>query len=214
MANTATDDDSIDNLLERYLSLLDEYTKLRASLHNLQSSIYQNLARANFSAERGVRYGQDYYDERMQATRKLTVKLASDCPVFEVYQDEQQQQQPPTVDATQDAAKDGEDDKKEEKVKGEEGSKQDSTKEQEEEDEKKTPHQAKSKDPLRWFGLLTPMPLRQAQSHATQAVQDIVPKLVSIDAEMAEVEIKIRRARKKRTKAAAAEEKKQQGGLD
>ena len=61
----------IDALLERYLGLLDEYTQLRKSLSQIQSNVYQNIARANFAGERGMRYGQDHYDERMQAIRLL-----------------------------------------------------------------------------------------------------------------------------------------------
>lgn len=57
------------------------------------------------------------------------------------------------------------------------------------------------KDPLRMFGLLTPQSLRQAQSESIKSVENIMPKLVSIDAEMKEVEIRIRRARKWKAKA-------------
>jgi hypothetical protein len=63
----------------------------------------------------------------------------------------------------------------------------------------------KPKDPLRMFGILTPQALRLAQGGAINMVEDIVPKLVQVDAEMKEVEIKIRRARKFRAKAEAAE---------
>jgi hypothetical protein len=64
----------------------------------------------------------------------------------------------------------------------------------------------KPKDPLRMFGILTPQALRLAQGGAIKMVEDIVPKLVQVDAEMKEVEIKIRRARKFRAKAEAAEQ--------
>ena len=70
-------------------------------------------------------------------------------------------------------------------------------------DEEKSP--AKPKDPIRMFGILTPKALRLAQGGAIKMVEEIVPELVSIDAEMKEVEIKIRRARKNRAKAEAAE---------
>ena len=63
----------------------------------------------------------------------------------------------------------------------------------------------KPKDPLRMFGILTPQALRLAQGVAIKMVEEIVPKLVQLDAEMKEVEIKIRRARKFRAKAEAAE---------
>lgn len=63
----------------------------------------------------------------------------------------------------------------------------------------------KPKDPIRMFGILTPQALRLAQGGAIKMVEEIVPKLVSIDEEMKEVEIKIRRARKHRAKAEAME---------
>jgi hypothetical protein len=62
----------------------------------------------------------------------------------------------------------------------------------------------KPKDPLRWFGLLTPMPLRKAQTQSIRAVEHVIPRLASVSAEMAEVEIEVRRARKRRAKKAEA----------
>lgn len=168
------DSDHIDSLLERYLSLLDDYTSLRESLRKTQTELFQNLARANFSAERGVRYGPDYYDDRMQATRILSVSAdEGGCPRFE------------TVKAPEEEARDAT-----------------------EADESTTkPRQPKSRDPLGWFGILVPPPLRQAQSHAVSAVETAIPRLVTIDAEMKDIEIRIRRARKKRAKAAASKGK-------
>jgi hypothetical protein len=77
----------------------------------------------------------------------------------------------------------------------------------EEGDEERTKAKQKPKDPLRMFGILTPQSLRAAQGEAVKMVEGIVPKLVSIDAQMKEVEIKIRRARKYRAKAEALEKK-------
>jgi hypothetical protein len=54
----------------------------------------------------------------------------------------------------------------------------------------------KPRDPLRMFGLMTPQALRLAQGESVTNVQDIVPKLVEVDAKMKELEIRIRRARK------------------
>jgi hypothetical protein len=182
MASPGTPTDDIDTLLERYLGLLDEYTKLRSSLTDLQSRIYQNIARANFSAERGVRYGQDLYDQRMQSSRALVISNGdNNTPSFKIV---------PRTGVDQDAGG----------------------------DEEKEKSAERPRDPLRWFGILTPMPLRQAQSQAVEAVEEIIPKLVSVNAEMADVEIQVRRARKKRAKAEAAAEKEQQegqkGGID
>jgi coiled-coil domain-containing protein 115 len=61
------------------------------------------------------------------------------------------------------------------------------------------------RDPLRMFGILTPQSLRTAQKEAVEMVERIIPRLVSIDAEMREVEIQVRRARKFRGKAEGVE---------
>jgi hypothetical protein len=53
------------------------------------------------------------------------------------------------------------------------------------------------------FGILTPQALRIAQGRAVKMVEDIIPQLVSVNAEMKEVEIQIRRARKHKAKAEA-----------
>lgn len=71
-------------------------------------------------------------------------------------------------------------------------------------------------DPLLMFGVLTPPTLRQAQSSATELVEDIVPRLASVDAEMRELEIEIRRARKrfaKKTKGGVEMHTVKEGGL-
>jgi hypothetical protein len=185
-ASTGVPAEEIDGLLERYLGLLDEYTKLRSRLSEMQTSVYQNIARANFSAERGIRYGQELYDERMQASRSLVITAGEDdTPVFEtqfsgeVKMETSADNQSTGTDSEETDAEGGDE-------KGGVG------------------QQKKMKDPLRWFGILTPMPLRQAQRTSIEAVEHVIPRLVTLSAQMADVEIRVRRVRKKRTKAEAA----------
>jgi hypothetical protein len=199
-------DDVIDGLLERYLDLLHEYTELRTRLGELSGALYQTLARANFTAERGVRYGQDFYDGRMQSSRHVAVESVTEgedswlrykvVSALESQDDEEDQRNG-----------DDEDD-------GDERTKGDAEKEQKKDDDdevdidrKAAGKSKRSADPLRWFGILTPMPLRQAQGRAIEAVEQIIPRLVSVDAEMKALEIQVRRARKRRAKAEAAAEK-------
>ncbi|KAI0851083.1 hypothetical protein F5Y00DRAFT_26497 [Daldinia vernicosa] len=193
--------DHIDKLLERYLHLLHQYTTLREQLSSLQTGIYQNIARANFAAERGMRFGQDYYDERMRASRKVAITLGGDqdIPAFAVTAGSAEAGllAPSEKGATTD---DG----------TKEASKEEREKEEEKEEEAREFQEEKRKDPLRWFGLLTPMPLRQAQAQSIEAVEQVIPKLVSVNAQMAQVEIEVRRARKKRAKAEAAAVKQEQ----
>ncbi|KAF4983874.1 hypothetical protein FZEAL_815 [Fusarium zealandicum] len=185
----------IDGLLERYLGLLDEYTQLRKSLSQLQSGVYQNIARANFSGERGMRYGQDQYDQRMQATRLITIGVdEEELPGFAV------------VDALV-----------EESVKEEPDTAKGSTEGPEQQDDNDSSEKAtlkKPKNPLHWFGLFAPMPLRAAQTQSVQAVEEIIPRLASVNAEMVSVEIEVRRARKRRAKAEAAAKKESESIID
>lgn len=80
----------LDDLLEQYLHTLDRYQKTHEQLSKQLSSVssiflyhyfniltlsqgYLSLAQANFQNRSTAHYGQDSYDERMQATRKLYV---------------------------------------------------------------------------------------------------------------------------------------------
>ncbi|KAJ5766491.1 uncharacterized protein N7511_004107 [Penicillium nucicola] len=64
---------SLDTLLEQYLNLLDRQQKLQTGLAKQLSSGFFSLAQANFSCPPGRRYGPDFYDERMKATRKISI---------------------------------------------------------------------------------------------------------------------------------------------
>ncbi|KAK0709063.1 hypothetical protein B0T26DRAFT_678536 [Lasiosphaeria miniovina] len=210
--NVADYDDAVDSLLLRYLSLLDEYTRLRAALGALQSTVFQSLARANFTAERGVRrYGQDYYDERMQATRRLRVTTpgagAGGSPVFEVVVHSPEEDDKDEGEAAEVEVEpaNGVDEQQANEEKPNEQQQQPAQNNNKTKKKKPKPH-----DPLRWFGVLTPMALRAAQGQAVEAVHDLVPRLATVSAEMAGVEVEVRRTRKKRAKAVAAEEKRQQ----
>ena len=57
------------------------------------------------------------------------------------------------------------------------------------------------RDPLNWFGILVPPALRASQSSFKSAIIDIIPALASTTKEMKEVEIEVRRARKRLKKA-------------
>ena len=52
-------------------------------------------------------------------------------------------------------------------------------------------------NPLKWFGILVPPTLRTSQQSFRNAVNQTIPDLASIIAEMRETEIEIRRTRKK-----------------
>ncbi|KAF3000712.1 hypothetical protein E8E13_002829 [Curvularia kusanoi] len=68
----------LDALLEQYLHTLDEYEKLMQQLSKQLSSGFFSLTQANFHNRSGVHYGQDSYDERVQATRRIIVNEDED----------------------------------------------------------------------------------------------------------------------------------------
>lgn len=53
------------------------------------------------------------------------------------------------------------------------------------------------RDPLTWFGILVPPALRQAQNNFKPAAEDITPQMAGVALQMKELEIEIRRTRKK-----------------
>ncbi|KAG9246999.1 hypothetical protein BJ878DRAFT_415808 [Calycina marina] len=187
--------EDIDNLLLRYLALIDQYTTLRTELSTSQASFYQSLSRANFTADRGIStYGADRYALNMQATRLLTIS-----------------------DSTSPA---GNVDLEAEVTKAETGSAEkiiqpDSgdtiapasmivTPELKFEITKKKVEGIK--DPIKMFAALPPQNLRTAQKEAVGWLV-LVARLVEIDREMVEVEIGVRRGRKylKKSKGQSAD---------
>ncbi|OAX84093.1 hypothetical protein ACJ72_01529 [Emergomyces africanus] len=70
----------LDSVLERYLHLLDRQQRLQDEIGREFSSGFFSLARANTSCPPGRRYGEDYYDERMKAIKKLSIGLPSTNP--------------------------------------------------------------------------------------------------------------------------------------
>ncbi|KAJ5768069.1 hypothetical protein N7533_000652 [Penicillium manginii] len=69
---------SLDVLLEQYLHLLDRQQKLQYGLAKELSSGFLALAHANYTCPPGRRYGADYYDERMKAIRKISIRTEPD----------------------------------------------------------------------------------------------------------------------------------------
>lgn len=56
-------------------------------------------------------------------------------------------------------------------------------------------------DPLKWFGILVPPTLRSSQQSFKGVVREIIPALANAANEMKEIEIEVRRTRKKLGKA-------------
>ncbi|KAL4783024.1 hypothetical protein BJX76DRAFT_331042 [Aspergillus varians] len=69
--------ESLNALLERYLHLLDKHQRLQSELASRLSSGFLSLAHANYTCPPGRRYGADYYDERMKASRRVILQPPS-----------------------------------------------------------------------------------------------------------------------------------------
>ncbi|KAH7057317.1 hypothetical protein B0J12DRAFT_738109 [Macrophomina phaseolina] len=214
-------ENSLDELLKQYLLLLDQYTQARQQLSSDLSAGFISLAQANFNASNRVRYGQDFYDERMQALRRVTIeengaKLNRSIHLLD----------PPTQSTAKSSKLSPSKAQKTEKDTREEHSdivsasiaKLDldadadadtqtvppmSIPEEGKEDDKSSKKQSKRNgqksrpdDPIRWFGILVPPALRSAQGSFVRAVESSVPNLVDLAAEMRELEIEIGRTRK------------------
>lgn len=175
---------SLDDLLERYLHLLNQYQTLQQSLAQHFSRGYLSLAQANFSNPNRVRYGQDHYDDRMQASARVFTSQST--PSFST-------QEPKAQESVL-----GSDDDDDEVDTAKESTVMDNTQLFSEDAESGS---NMTRDPLNWFGILVPPALRTSQSNFKDAVADLIPALASISKEMSEVEIEIRRARKRIRKA-------------
>lgn len=166
----------------------------------------QNLARAKFHAPNGVVYGEGMYDGRMQAVRRCRVTEDPDGVVevtaggggVETEKEKDSDASEKEKGDTADADAEDENDNTAADAGATNSSSNAADEYTEKADEKKN---TKAKDPARMFGLLTPEALKKAQADSIQMVEKTIPELCRVNAEMLEVEIKIRRARKYRSKA-------------
>ncbi|KAF2265396.1 hypothetical protein CC78DRAFT_553004 [Lojkania enalia] len=179
----------LDSLLERYLNTLNQYQKAQQQLTSNLSSGYLSLAQANFNNQSHSRYGQDYYDERMQAFRKVkgsAVAFRIPAPKLDPSSASGPASSPPNSSG------------KPTEENNSEVSATSSESENEDESVNNAPSGESStcSDPLRWFGILVPSALRQAQSSFVSAIEGPIPQLATIVREMRRQESEISRLRK------------------
>ena len=178
-------EDHLDELWESYLTLLDQYTKAQDEIKKHFNSGFLSLAKAQSSASLGRRYGQDWYDERMKASRKARVLSASvDDTEDSVGADLQRLSisavpRGPTIQIVHSEEKKS---KSESEIKEEESKQQqqqqplppgtpepESKPKEDEETKSDQSEESKPTNPLRWYGVLVPPELRRAQSAFTAA---------------------------------------------
>ncbi|ODH28073.1 hypothetical protein ACO22_04011 [Paracoccidioides brasiliensis] len=197
----------LDSVLEHYLFLLDQQQLLHEEIGRQFSAGFFSLARANRSCPPGRRYGEDYYDERMKAMRKLSISPPSTIEFLQNSPDATSNQtgSNPTfviknVFLPSSPAK-GVDKGDPESQNDEKGSSTSSpsrsssldppgiSEEPQQPSSNAPPPQ--SPNPLNWFGILVPTALRSAQQTFSEVVEGAIPALANVITEMREVEKKV-----------------------
>ncbi|KAF2877104.1 hypothetical protein BDV95DRAFT_601518 [Massariosphaeria phaeospora] len=187
--------DQLDQLLEQYLNTLDQYQVAQQQLTTTLSTGFLSLAQANFNAASRTRYGQDYYDERMQATRKITLTMEDTNVSFSVSETELMARGDPEPDAGEPTADVGPPQSSDSLPA--EGVGQTASSPSEKASSIKSKQHT---DPLRWFGILVPPALRSTQASFVSAVHGPIPRLASLVKDLRKQEVDIARLRKQMKK--------------
>ncbi|KAI6815291.1 hypothetical protein KC332_g10930 [Hortaea werneckii] len=202
--------DRLDDLWIKYLDCLDRYQRAQESVQKAFSSGFFSLAQANFKSSAGRRYGQDFYDERMKASKRVQILENDDDRVLtistnpavapgdssEVSQHEteaSQQPSPPSTPAPED-----------EDVKAADNSERSTILDDRQDQDSEKPgvtRQSAPRSPLTWFGILTPRELRSAQQSFSSAISIPTESAVNAAREMRQLEAEINRTRKAVRKA-------------
>ncbi|KAL8812157.1 MAG: hypothetical protein Q9200_001237 [Gallowayella weberi] len=175
--------DGLDSLLERYLDLVHRYCSLQQDVAKDFASGYFSLAQANFSNHNRLHYGQDFYDDRMQALTTFYINPSTD-ELDDSTTVEQSLHDTISLTTMPPTGKSAE-------------TRQTIQKEDSETSQRETSSEPAIPDPLKWFGILVPPALRATQMSFKHAVIEAIPLLVNLTNEMKSMEIEIRRMRKK-----------------
>ncbi|KAK4966197.1 hypothetical protein LTR42_011358 [Elasticomyces elasticus] len=204
--------DQLDRLWVEYLTFLDQYQAAQGNLKKQLSAGHFSLTQANFKSPNRRPYGQDYYDNRMKASRRYKIapqdqtslsmrfkvidttssaKLAESAESAEKDAASEPQQQPsPPSTPTPDGYENLEKSTPTAEANTEEPA-EDAT--------------ASSHDPLRWFGILLPRELRSAQTSFCTVIEGPVESAANAIRGMRETEAKISKLRKAVRKVEKAE---------
>ncbi|KAK5111915.1 hypothetical protein LTR62_004647 [Meristemomyces frigidus] len=206
--------DRLDDLWSRYLTLTDAYQQAQADMARLLSKGHFSLTQANCRSASRVRHGQDFYDQRMKASRLATIARGPDPTPFTTFvsiresesavtakpfvenkasNEPKQQPSPPSTP--------GPNVHEPQPAEAEQADEDDSTENMPIEDSN-----TRVCNPLHWFGILVPQELRSAQTSFSAATTGPLVTACNAASGMRELELEIRRARKaidKYDKAAA-----------
>ena len=212
--------DQLDALWEKHLTLLDSYHQAQQQLARHFSSGFFDLAQATFKSTSRVRYGQEFYDDRMQAVRRFEASINdNDLPCLALKANDTS---PSPGTSNEHSTKSGE--KSSEKEAGEKKTEEpeqqptppstplrdpgeeEPSKEQEEQDtSESTSHQDKAqkkpRDPLHWYGILVPPALRASQKSFISAIESPLIEAANSAQALRLVAVEIRKLRKDIKKA-------------
>jgi len=210
--------DQLDALWEKHLTLLDSYHQAQQQLARHFSSGFFDLAQATFKSTTRVRYGQEYYDDRMQATRRFEASTNdNDVPCLALKADDTS----PSTDTSNEHSTISGEKSSDKEAKGKKPDQPDqqqptppSTPPRDTEEEKLSEEQDKSKttsdqdkaqkkplDPLHWYGILVPPALRASQNSFISAVESPLIEAASSAQALRLVAVEIRKLRKDIKKA-------------
>ncbi|KAH0350455.1 hypothetical protein KCU83_g4902, partial [Aureobasidium melanogenum] len=204
--------DQLDALWEKHLILLDSYHQAQQQIARHFSSGFFHLAQATFKSTTRVRYGQEYYDDRMQATTRFDASVDDqDLPHLALKVNDTTS--PSTKDSTNESS-DGKADEKEEDTptqqptppstpptESEELPEEQSHENKSEAADDKESKQKKVRDPIHWYGILVPPTLRSSQNSFKSAIQDPIVEAANSAQALRYVNMEIRKLRKDIKKA-------------
>jgi hypothetical protein len=216
----------LDSLLETYLELLDGYTTLRAQLSKQFSDGFFSLARANHTSPTlgsGRRYGEEGYDERMKAHRRIMYSTkdskrdenwstTEDGKVGSPVRSQRLELSDLKADTSpaykmsiQKSSSSDKTDTNKQRVANAALQNDEPTSSpfvngpptitKSASSSTKTKPTPSNRDPLNWYGILIPPPLRQAQASFISAVESSVPQLLNTSASMHDLETRITKLR-------------------
>lgn len=171
---------------------------------------YLSLAQANFSNQSRIRYGQDYYDERMQASSTVWVlgpqemfssQCTLSCSLFPCRSIEAGTSPSFAISAPLSLESPVRSDLEENEPLHSSKETPDSAGENIAANSESKVAKKSPRDPLDWFGILVPPTLRTSQGKFRAAVTGNIPALANVVKDMRELEIEVGRTRKKMRKA-------------
>jgi hypothetical protein len=178
-------EDHLDELWESYLELLDQYTKSQDEIKKHLNSGFLSLAKAQSSASLGRRYGKDWYDERMKASRKarvlsapvddtedsvsadlqsLSISALPRGPFVQITHSEENMSKP--------ESKEDESEQQQQQPSPPGTPEPQSQPDQDEEEKLAQTEESKPTNPLRWYGVLVPPELKRAQHSFSAVLED------------------------------------------